>query len=198
MYLLSPPHVLVYDVPNGFNVLADWVNGRARVGVYCAASIAIEQAIEHEEVDVFTAVKVVRGTGRSWWREHYGVQVLLRLAPQLYHELPPQGNKRATSVDQETHLLYTLVPMNRTKTRGRGRPASPSLFRKLRGSITFVIPALFLPLFPRRKCPLDDSCLFGGLFHSDQEGVFRPRAILIGSTTKHPTPSPPFWNYKPN
>ncbi|GFS91251.1 receptor-type tyrosine-protein phosphatase kappa [Nephila pilipes] len=35
-------------------------NGRARVGVYCAASIAIEQAIEHEEVDVFTAVKVVR------------------------------------------------------------------------------------------------------------------------------------------
>ncbi|XP_042910667.1 receptor-type tyrosine-protein phosphatase kappa isoform X2 [Parasteatoda tepidariorum] len=35
-------------------------NGRSRVGVYCAASIAIEQAIEHEEVDVFTAVKVVR------------------------------------------------------------------------------------------------------------------------------------------
>lgn len=35
-------------------------NGRSRVGVYCAASIAIEQAIEHQEVDVFTAVKVVR------------------------------------------------------------------------------------------------------------------------------------------
>lgn len=35
-------------------------NGRSRTGVYCAASIAIEQAIEHEEVDVFTAVKTVR------------------------------------------------------------------------------------------------------------------------------------------
>lgn len=35
-------------------------NGCARAGVYCSASAAIEQVIQHEEVDVFQAVKTVR------------------------------------------------------------------------------------------------------------------------------------------
>ncbi|GAB6032283.1 hypothetical protein CHUAL_010924 [Chamberlinius hualienensis] len=35
-------------------------NGCARAGVYCAASAAIEQVIQHQEVDVFQAVKTVR------------------------------------------------------------------------------------------------------------------------------------------
>lgn len=35
-------------------------NGRARVGVYCAANVAIEQVVQHGEVDVFQAVKSVR------------------------------------------------------------------------------------------------------------------------------------------
>ncbi|KAG8178340.1 hypothetical protein JTE90_029294 [Oedothorax gibbosus] len=35
-------------------------NGKSRVGVYCAACVAIEQVIQHGEVDVFQAVKTVR------------------------------------------------------------------------------------------------------------------------------------------
>ncbi|RWS26927.1 receptor-type tyrosine-protein phosphatase kappa-like protein [Leptotrombidium deliense] len=35
-------------------------NGRSRVGVYCAANVAIEQVVHHGEVDVFHAVKTVR------------------------------------------------------------------------------------------------------------------------------------------
>lgn len=35
-------------------------NGRSRVGVYCAANVAIEQVVQHGEVDVFQAVKTVR------------------------------------------------------------------------------------------------------------------------------------------
>ncbi|XP_023226148.1 receptor-type tyrosine-protein phosphatase kappa-like [Centruroides sculpturatus] len=35
-------------------------NGKTRCGVYCAASFAIEQVIEHNEVDVFGAVRTVR------------------------------------------------------------------------------------------------------------------------------------------
>ncbi|RWS11882.1 receptor-type tyrosine-protein phosphatase kappa-like isoform X1 [Dinothrombium tinctorium] len=35
-------------------------NGKSRVGVYCAANLAIEQVVQHGEVDVFQAVKTVR------------------------------------------------------------------------------------------------------------------------------------------
>ncbi|CAD6997006.1 receptor-type tyrosine-protein phosphatase kappa [Ceratitis capitata] len=35
-------------------------DGRSRSGVYCAANACIEQVIQHEEVDVFQAVKTVR------------------------------------------------------------------------------------------------------------------------------------------
>ncbi|KAI1281921.1 Receptor-type tyrosine-protein phosphatase kappa [Halotydeus destructor] len=35
-------------------------NGRSRVGVYTAANVAIEQVVQHGEVDVFQAVKTVR------------------------------------------------------------------------------------------------------------------------------------------
>ncbi|CAN8027649.1 unnamed protein product [Ixodes persulcatus] len=35
-------------------------NGKCRAGVYCAANVAIEQVVEHGEVDVFQAVKTVR------------------------------------------------------------------------------------------------------------------------------------------
>lgn len=35
-------------------------DGRARCGVYCAANACIEQVIQHEEVDIFQAVKTVR------------------------------------------------------------------------------------------------------------------------------------------
>ncbi|XP_076335056.1 receptor-type tyrosine-protein phosphatase kappa-like isoform X2 [Tachypleus tridentatus] len=36
------------------------MNGRSRAGVYCAANFAIEQVVQHDEVDVFLAVKTVR------------------------------------------------------------------------------------------------------------------------------------------
>lgn len=35
-------------------------NGKARLGVYCAANFAIEQVSAHEEIDIFNAVKTVR------------------------------------------------------------------------------------------------------------------------------------------
>lgn len=35
-------------------------NGRSRAGVYCAANVAMEQAVQNSEVDVFQAVKTVR------------------------------------------------------------------------------------------------------------------------------------------
>ncbi|OQR75318.1 receptor-type tyrosine-protein phosphatase kappa-like [Tropilaelaps mercedesae] len=35
-------------------------NGKSRAGVYCAANVAIEQVIEHGEIDVFQAVRTVR------------------------------------------------------------------------------------------------------------------------------------------
>jgi protein tyrosine phosphatase len=35
-------------------------NGKSRAGVYCAANVAIEQVVQHGEVDVFQAVKTVR------------------------------------------------------------------------------------------------------------------------------------------
>lgn len=61
-------------------------NGSSRVGVYCAASISIEQAIEHEEVDVFTAVKVVRRHRPQLIENivsinYYPLQLALRLKP---------------------------------------------------------------------------------------------------------------------
>jgi len=36
------------------------LNGKSRAGVYCAANVAIEQVVQHNEVDVFNAVKTVR------------------------------------------------------------------------------------------------------------------------------------------
>ncbi|XP_077232336.1 uncharacterized protein LOC143868820 [Tasmannia lanceolata] len=36
------------------------LNGKSRAGVYCAANVAIEQVVQHNEVDVFQAVKTVR------------------------------------------------------------------------------------------------------------------------------------------
>ncbi|UYV85070.1 hypothetical protein LAZ67_X004457 [Cordylochernes scorpioides] len=36
------------------------MNGKGRAGVYCAANVAIEQAVQHGEVDIFQAVKTVR------------------------------------------------------------------------------------------------------------------------------------------
>lgn len=36
------------------------LNGKSRAGVYCAANVAIEQVVQHGEVDVFQAVKTVR------------------------------------------------------------------------------------------------------------------------------------------
>lgn len=36
------------------------VSGKSRAGVYCAANVAIEQVIEHGEIDVFQAVRTVR------------------------------------------------------------------------------------------------------------------------------------------
>lgn len=36
------------------------LNGKSRAGVYCAANVAIEQVVQHGEVDVFHAVKTVR------------------------------------------------------------------------------------------------------------------------------------------
>lgn len=41
-------------------VLVISTNGKGRAGVYCAANVAIEQVVEHGEVDVFQAVKTVR------------------------------------------------------------------------------------------------------------------------------------------
>ncbi|CAN8003799.1 unnamed protein product, partial [Ixodes hexagonus] len=41
-------------------VLVISTNGKCRAGVYCAANVAIEQVVEHGEVDVFQAVKTVR------------------------------------------------------------------------------------------------------------------------------------------
>lgn len=35
-------------------------NGKSRAGVYCAANVSIEQVVQHEEVDVFHAVRTVR------------------------------------------------------------------------------------------------------------------------------------------
>ncbi len=35
-------------------------NGKARAGVYCAANVAMEQVVQHREVDVFNAVRTVR------------------------------------------------------------------------------------------------------------------------------------------
>lgn len=35
-------------------------DGRSRAGVYCAANACIEQVIQHQEVDIFQAVKTVR------------------------------------------------------------------------------------------------------------------------------------------
>lgn len=36
------------------------LDGKSRAGVYCAANVAIEQVVQHGEVDVFRAVKTVR------------------------------------------------------------------------------------------------------------------------------------------
>lgn len=36
------------------------LDGKSRAGVYCAANVAIEQVVQHSEVDVFQAVKTVR------------------------------------------------------------------------------------------------------------------------------------------
>ena len=36
------------------------IAGKSRAGVYCAANVAIEQVIEHGEIDVFQAVRTVR------------------------------------------------------------------------------------------------------------------------------------------
>lgn len=36
------------------------LNGKSRAGVYCAANVAIEQVVQHSEVDVFQAIKTVR------------------------------------------------------------------------------------------------------------------------------------------
>lgn len=36
------------------------LDGKSRAGVYCAANVAIEQVVQHNEVDVFQAVKTVR------------------------------------------------------------------------------------------------------------------------------------------
>ncbi|GFU37572.1 receptor-type tyrosine-protein phosphatase kappa [Trichonephila clavipes] len=83
-------------------------NGRARVGVYCAASIAIEQAIEHEEVDVFTAVKVVR-RHRPQLVENiteykYCYDLLLNYIMNFHHkEIPTQTLQHNKSVS-----LYRL------------------------------------------------------------------------------------------
>lgn len=41
-------------------VLVMSTNGKSRAGVYCAANVAIEQVVEHGEVDVFQAVRTVR------------------------------------------------------------------------------------------------------------------------------------------
>ncbi|KAL3186491.1 hypothetical protein MRX96_027529 [Rhipicephalus microplus] len=41
-------------------VLVISTNGKSRAGVYCAANVAIEQVVEHGEVDVFQAVRTVR------------------------------------------------------------------------------------------------------------------------------------------
>jgi len=35
-------------------------DGRSRAGVYCAANVAIEQVVQHGEVDVFKSVQTVR------------------------------------------------------------------------------------------------------------------------------------------
>ncbi|CAG2176557.1 unnamed protein product, partial [Oppiella nova] len=35
-------------------------NGKARAGVYCAANVAMEQVVQHREVDIFNAVRTVR------------------------------------------------------------------------------------------------------------------------------------------
>lgn len=35
-------------------------DGKGRVGVYCAANASIEQVVQHEEVDIFHAVRTVR------------------------------------------------------------------------------------------------------------------------------------------
>lgn len=43
------------------NIKNDFSNGRSRAGVYIAANVAIEQVVQHGEVDVFQAVKNVRG-----------------------------------------------------------------------------------------------------------------------------------------
>lgn len=35
-------------------------NGKSRAGVYCAANFAMEQVVQHDEVDIFNAVRTVR------------------------------------------------------------------------------------------------------------------------------------------
>lgn len=35
-------------------------NGKSRAGVYCAANFAMEQVVQHNEVDIFNAVRTVR------------------------------------------------------------------------------------------------------------------------------------------
>ena len=35
-------------------------NGKSRAGVYCAANVAMEQVVQHREVDIFNAVRTVR------------------------------------------------------------------------------------------------------------------------------------------
>lgn len=35
-------------------------NGKSRAGVYCAANYAMEQVVQHGEVDIFSAVRTVR------------------------------------------------------------------------------------------------------------------------------------------
>ena len=35
-------------------------NGKSRAGVYCAANYAMEQVVQHGEVDIFNAVRTVR------------------------------------------------------------------------------------------------------------------------------------------
>ena len=45
---------------NSRSILVSSRNGKSRVGVYCAANVAIEQVVQHEEIDVYHAVKTVR------------------------------------------------------------------------------------------------------------------------------------------
>ncbi|KAG1652938.1 Receptor-type tyrosine-protein phosphatase U [Nymphon striatum] len=73
-------------------------NGKCRAGVYCAANVAIEQVVQHKEVDVFQAVKTVR-RHRPQLVDNmvYRVQILLRLSVTLRSVLPKQQNMKEKS-----------------------------------------------------------------------------------------------------